>query len=603
MHLVDNGAVDTLSQAADLIGATPEQLKSHADLNIRGAAALIATLARDLDLQPASLEEWAPALEAFTGLDPSVRGMQVQEYYRRLAEGADVINGRGVPILLEPVAVDADRVDQLLTLEPARRQGAEYHGALWNPADSSNYGSTRSTIEYWMNHWIGVGTYAGAISWFKNPSSNVSAHFVIRNSDGQITQMVPINRIAYHAGVTLYNQRAIAVEHEAIETNPGMWNSVPMLTASTDLARHFCDLYGIPKTRSYILGHGEVRATACPGPLPWTTWMEMLNADVPPEPRFLNRLANGGFESDTAGWVKPSATTWEVVTNDVRMGTKALKISRSGAYHTVWQNPLETNGEQWRTTAWIKRLPSTTLTEFGWKDQAGVTRASTPISSPDWAFYQSDYLIGADVDVQVWGTGGSGLLIDNVRAGNVSRMNWITDWVWAGPFGSSIATDWLATSGGEANVLPAPGISTPPATWAATSAPDGFIDVLPVLTGTTTNRTVYAHVYVQSTTARENVSLLVGSDDGVKVWLNGELIHTNDANRSHDYFAPDTDVVEGLSLLQGENRLMVKVRNGSGAFSFSARLADADGNALPGLSTTLTSTLPPPVGGDLWSIR
>jgi hypothetical protein len=48
---------------------------------------------------------------------------------------------------------------------------------------------------------------------------------------------------------------------------------------------------------------------------------------------------------------------------------------------------------------------------------------------------------------------------------------------------------------------------------------------------------------------------------------------------------------------------MVKVRNGSGAFSFSARLADADGNALPGLSTTLTSTLPPPVGGDLWSIR
>ncbi len=108
---------------------------------------------------------------------------------------------------------------------------------------------------------------------------------------------------------------------------------------------------------------------------------------------------------------------------------------------------------------------------------------------------------------------------------------------------------------------------------------------------------------MQSTTARNNVSLLVGSDDGVKVWLNGGLIHTNDANRSHDYFAPDTDVVGGLTLNQGENRLMVKVRNGSGAFSFSARLADADGNALPGLSITLSSTLPPPVGGDLWSIR
>lgn len=34
------------------------------------------------------------------------------------------------------------------------------------------------------------GSFAGALSWFANPEAKVSAHYLIRASDGTITQLV-----------------------------------------------------------------------------------------------------------------------------------------------------------------------------------------------------------------------------------------------------------------------------------------------------------------------------------------------------------------------------------------------------------------------------
>jgi hypothetical protein len=83
---------------------------------------------------------------------------------------------------------------------------------------------------------------------------------------------------------------------------------------------------------------------------------------------------------------------------------------------------------------------------------------------------------------------------------------------------------------------------------------------------------VYAMTYVESPDARETV-LRVGSDDGVKVWLNGKLVHRNAVHRS---VAPDQDAVP-LRLQRGRNRLLFKVRNDDGGYALMARLADPDG--------------------------
>jgi len=73
--------------------------------------------------------------------------------------------------------------------------------------------------------------------------------------------------------------------------------------------------------------------------------------------------------------------------------------------------------------------------------------------------------------------------------------------------------------------------------------------------------------------------LEVGSDDGIKVWLNGEVVHTNNALRG---LAPGEDK-EPVRLQDGWNILMLKVTNDGGAWAACARIRAPDGGSLPGV--------------------
>lgn len=84
-----------------------------------------------------------------------------------------------------------------------------------------------------------------------------------------------------------------------------------------------------------------------------------------------------------------------------------------------------------------------------------------------------------------------------------------------------------------------------------------------------TESAAYAHVYVYSPTTRA-AKLLLGSDDGIRAWLNGSLVYTND--RYGDWME---DAYEAVVFLQaGWNRLLCKVSQGGGDFRFSARFVD-----------------------------
>jgi hypothetical protein len=54
------------------------------------------------------------------------------------------------------------------------------------------------------------GSYAGAVSWFAQIRSQVSAHLVMREDGGEVTQMVPLNEKAWH--VCNLNPVAIGIE-------------------------------------------------------------------------------------------------------------------------------------------------------------------------------------------------------------------------------------------------------------------------------------------------------------------------------------------------------------------------------------------------------
>ncbi len=84
-----------------------------------------------------------------------------------------------------------------------------------------------------------------------------------------------------------------------------------------------------------------------------------------------------------------------------------------------------------------------------------------------------------------------------------------------------------------------------------------------------TESVVYAHIYVYSPTTRA-AKLLLGSNDGIRVWLNGSLIYSNDRYGEWTEDAYEVDV----SLQAGWNQLLCKVSQGGGDFSFSARFTD-----------------------------
>ncbi len=90
----------------------------------------------------------------------------------------------------------------------------------------------------------------------------------------------------------------------------------------------------------------------------------------------------------------------------------------------------------------------------------------------------------------------------------------------------------------------------------------------------------YAYVEVVSPDARDT-ELLIGSDDGVKVWLNGELVHENHVHRA---CVADQDRAK-ISLKKGLNTLLFKVDDGITDWGLAARIVDPD--------DTLEYRLPP----------
>jgi serine phosphatase RsbU (regulator of sigma subunit) len=148
---------------------------------------------------------------------------------------------------------------------------------------------------------------------------------------------------------------------------------------------------------------------------------------------------------------------------------------------------------------------------------------------------------------------------------------YITEWLVLGPFfPDDLEKDFLVDVGGEANIEPKEGDNVVTAkgdtlTWKRHHTNRRIVDLLNVV-GNYQYATAYAFCNLKSNVEGKN-QILLGSDDGVAVWINGKRAHYNDVARplflDHDVFEAD--------LKEGTNRCLVKVSQGTLSWGFAMR--------------------------------
>lgn len=230
----------SLRLAATLSGLPSLQLALDTRSCIRGAAALLARYG-DGKTRAHPLEEWEDALARFSGIPQrAIAQIHTYDLYMAIHAGRQ---GRGYHVTRHPI--DLERIygaARLAALSARVMTLADYPAALWLPAARCNYSNRTRAVTHVTVHTT-QGSYAGAISWFRNCSAASSAHYLVRSSDGQITQMVRERDKAWHAGSA--NGHTVGIEHEGYVENPDAWYSIPMLTASAQLARTVLAAHGV----------------------------------------------------------------------------------------------------------------------------------------------------------------------------------------------------------------------------------------------------------------------------------------------------------------------------------------------------------------------
>lgn len=243
--------------------------------------------------------------------------------------------------------------------------------AIWSPAASDNYTTVNYNrgIYYIVIHTI-EGSASSALSWFKNSSSNVSAHYVVAK-DGTLYQCVADKNRAWHAGSWYYNEHSIGIEHEGWAYQSSTWTAA-MYQKSAWLVRWLCEYYGIPKDRSHIIGHNEVPGATHTDPGPYFNWSYFMSlvkgsgSSTPPPSRTTSVTAKKCTASSLN--VRTGPGTSYAIIGGISSGQIYVTNQTSNGWYKIWYDGK---------TGWCHGSYLTTVSSPGIKVNTDVLNVRT----------------------------------------------------------------------------------------------------------------------------------------------------------------------------------------------------------------------------------
>src|SRR6266487_1827642 len=243
MDLARNRHLDTLGQAARLVGAPVSSVRSSLSLNMAGAAAVLRADAVSLSRAhrvPATLGGWYGAIAEYSGAAHQVAIMYASEVYRIVRTGltatAPARNVGVTPTLpANCTSGGTEYTPAINCIVPASYAGTTYDTAN-RPADLPVLGITVHDTEETLNDTIAT---------FWNQSNRVSMHYVV-DTDGSVYQCLQEKDVAFQNGNFWYNQRTLGIEHVGVDaTGYQSYNAAEYL-GSAQLTAYLLTKYTVP---------------------------------------------------------------------------------------------------------------------------------------------------------------------------------------------------------------------------------------------------------------------------------------------------------------------------------------------------------------------
>ncbi|MFI5998443.1 N-acetylmuramoyl-L-alanine amidase [Streptomyces sp. NPDC051362] len=272
--LASKPALHTLQAAAKLTGLSPATLRKDSGANIRGGAALLASYEKNVaGGTPTDPSKWYGAVARYSQSAQRqgavVFANRVFDTIRKGASHVTAHDGQRVRLAatpsVRPAATQVDRL-HLKAAATADTECPPTVSCTFVPGSPvglqvSNRPANGIRIDTIVIHDL-ESTYDAGVKDLASPTKNAATHYVMRSSDGAVTQMVPTKDLAFHAGNYSTNMHSLGIEHEGYAANGATWYTEAQYESTAALVKYLAERFDIPLDRQHIIGHDNVAGPA-----------------------------------------------------------------------------------------------------------------------------------------------------------------------------------------------------------------------------------------------------------------------------------------------------------------------------------------------------